>query len=174
MLKGERICLGPVLRNDAPVLFRWANDRGLALLNGPYAPRHQAGFDAWLAGAEADPTRALLTVRELSDMRLLGYAHVMNIHPVFRSAEIGMVIGEAADRGRGLGTEAMALVMSHCWRDLALERLSLFVYGDNARALGAWRRAGFVQEGVLRGAAFVDGRRVDVTVLGALKSASGD
>lgn len=60
--------------------------------------------------------------------------------------------------------------MDYCWRQLDLERLTLRIYGVNPAALQCYERAGFAVEGILRKAAYFDGQRVDVTVMGALRA----
>jgi RimJ/RimL family protein N-acetyltransferase len=83
---------------------------------------------------------------------------------------MGLTIGAAQDRGRGLGREAMRLGLTYCWDGLALERVTLRVYGDNPAAIRCYGHAGFAVEGIMRGAAFLAGRRVDVTIMGALRN----
>lgn len=52
---------------------------------------------------------------------------------------------------------------------LALERVTLRIHGDNPAAVRCYVAAGFTVEGVLRRAAFLNGRRVDVTLMGAVR-----
>ena len=56
--------------------------------------------------------------------------------------------------------------------DLGLERAQLVTTPDNAGSLAVARRAGFAQEGLLRGRDIEDGERIDVVVLGRLRSDS--
>jgi RimJ/RimL family protein N-acetyltransferase len=169
MIIGEKICLGPLLSADAPAVFNWLNSRPLVTLNGPYRPTDQMKFEGWYASLGNDPGRVMFAIRKQGDLRLLGYVQVINIQPVFRTAEIGILIANEADRGQGYGTEAVGLALDHCWRDLNLHRATLFIFGDNPRALAAYAKVGFVEEGRMREAAYVDGRHVDITVMGALR-----
>jgi RimJ/RimL family protein N-acetyltransferase len=71
--------------------------------------------------------------------------------------------------GRGLGTEATALVLRHAFTALRLHRVELSVYAFNPRAKRAYEKAGFRTEGVLRDALRLeDGQRVDAVVMAAL------
>lgn len=171
MLIGDRICLGPVLQGDAPLLFNWLNDVQLSRSNGPYRPTDQTKFDAWIAGLGSDPSRVVFTIRQKQGLRLIGYIQLTNIQPVHRTAELGILIGGAADRSQGYGQEAVSLAMDFCWRDLNLQRLTLFVVGDNPRAIRTYLKTGFVIEGILRRGAYVDGRHCDISVMGALRDA---
>jgi len=171
MLIGDKVCLGPLLRGDAPLLFNWLNHLDTARANGPYRPMDQARFDVWFDGLGADPTRVVFAIRNRGDLRLLGYLLISNIQPVARSADLGLLIGAPADRAQGFGQAAIRLAVDYCWDDLNLQRLALSVVGDNPRAIHAYRRAGFEVEGVLRRAAYSEGRFQDTTLMSLLRPA---
>ena len=169
MLIGEKVCLGPILTGDGPFLFSWMNNRGLAYGNGPYRPMSQLAFDEWFNGIAKDPRRVVFALRSRSDMKLLGYVQIINIDAPFRSAELGILIGEEAEQGRGFGQEAIALAIEFCWSDLNLQRLSLLVVGENARAGHVYEKVGFEVEGRMRRAAYANGQYVDIVVMGKLR-----
>lgn len=50
-----------------------------------------------------------------------------------------------------------------------LHRVNLHVFSTNAAAIHLYEKVGFVHEGVLRQAAHIDGRYVDVVVMGILR-----
>jgi RimJ/RimL family protein N-acetyltransferase len=56
------------------------------------------------------------------------------------------------------------------FEDLGLERAQLVTTPDNAGSLAVARRVGFAEEGLLRGRDIEDGERIDVVVLGRLRS----
>jgi putative acetyltransferase len=56
-----------------------------------------------------------------------------------------MVAAEA--RGRGVGTALLAACVAWAEQEPSLTKLGLAVFDDNQRALGLYRRFGFVQEG---------------------------
>ena len=103
------------------------------------------------------------------DLRLLGHVHISTVQPVLRSADIGLGIGLASDRGQGYGGEALAMAVSYCWRELNLQRVALTVLSHNPRAQQLYERLGFVVEGRLRRATYVDGQFHDIIVMGLLR-----
>lgn len=169
MLVGEHVILGPLVAADAQAMFAWLNDPAIARSNGEVRPTDGQGFTAWFNAVGKDRSRVYFAIRAKGEQRLLGYLTILDLHPFFRSAELGITIGAPADRGRGLGREAVRLAMGYCWCQLDLQRLTLRIYGDNPAAVRCYEKAGFVVEGVLRCAAYFDGERVDVTVMGALR-----
>ena len=78
-------------------------------------------------------------------------------------------LGEAEERGHGYGTEAVRLLLDFAFKDLNLHRVYLRVFVTNEAALRVYEKVGFVREGVLREAAYIDGKYVDVAVLGILR-----
>ena len=173
MLIGDSVCLGPVLAGDAPLLFNWCNTLALAHANGAYRPMDEARFSGWLTQFATDPARLLFALRDRADLRLMGYLQLTDIQAAARVAELGVLIGDPADQGRGFGQQAVALAAGFCWRELNLQRLTLRVIGDNPRAIAAYAKAGFAVEGVMRRAAYADGAHRDVTIMGLLRAGTG-
>lgn len=169
MLRGDKVALGPLMQGDAQTLYQWMNDPPIMAANGCWRPVDGMDFATWFQAIGKDPARVTLAIRPAGGSRLAGYLSIMAIHPVFRSAEMGITLA-AEDRGQGWGREAMALGLAYGWSALDLERVSLRVYGDNPAAIRCYRAAGFTVEGVMRSAAFLAGRRVDVTLMGALRA----
>jgi len=169
MYSGPRVFVGPLLPEDCGPMFQWTNDVDLAHMNGPYRPVDWINHSNWFSNIGKEPSKTVLAIRLLADRRLIGYVQIANIHAVFRSAEIGIAIGAEADRNQGYGAEALKLATHFCWQDLNLRRLALMIFGANERAVRAYAKVGFQHEGLLRQAAYVDGRYVDITVMGLLR-----
>jgi RimJ/RimL family protein N-acetyltransferase len=61
------------------------------------------------------------------------------------SARLGILLGDEALFGRGIGTEAVRLVLERARSSrLALRKVVLHVRRDNGRAIGCYERCGFV------------------------------
>ncbi len=58
---------------------------------------------------------------------------------------------------------------SYGFRQLNLAKISLRVLADDERAVGAYRKVGFVEEGRLRAHAWYDGARHDELVMAVLR-----
>jgi RimJ/RimL family protein N-acetyltransferase len=169
MLIGTQVCLGPLFQEDARLIFTWRNRVELMHLDGLYRPVSQVQFDEWFNGAGKDASRVVFSIRRQGDLELLGFLQINHIHPVYRSAEIGILIGEAVNRGKGYGQEALRLGVGFCWSELNLQRVSVAIVGANAQALHAYRKVGFEHEGVMRRAIYVAGKFEDLTFMGMLR-----
>ena len=168
MILGHKVALGPILPTDFALLFQWADDLDDARLNEPYRPPSWQRQEHYWLNAENDPSRVLFAIRSRPEAGFIGYVQIRDIHPVHRSATIGLRIGVVAERGRGRGREALALAVDYCWRQLNLTRLALSVFSDNAAALALYRTEGFREEGVMERALFIDGRWIDLVLMARL------
>ena len=72
--------------------------------------------------------------------------------------------------GRGLGTEAMRLILGHAFETVGLHRVWLEVYAFNPRARHVYEKVGFVHEGVQRQALHWEGAWVDCHLMAMLTS----
>jgi RimJ/RimL family protein N-acetyltransferase len=169
-LRKETVYLAPLGTEDLPILWRWINDRDLVLFNSPYRPVSEAQHGEWFERMSRASDAVTFGIRLIDGDRLIGTTQLTGIHPVHRSAELQIRIADPADRGRGLGTEAVTLLLDLAFRDLNLNRVGLHVFAANAAAVRAYEKCGFVREGLLRQAAHIDGQYVDVAVLGVLRS----
>jgi RimJ/RimL family protein N-acetyltransferase len=74
------------------------------------------------------------------------------------------------ERGHGLASRSLPVLACWLFERCRLERLELLTEPENTRMISAARRAGFIEEGVLRAYVRERGHRVDVAVLSVLPS----
>ena len=165
---GGGIALSPALPDDLGNLFLWLNDAKAALEDMPYRPVDCLVFREWLDQQAKQNGQVLFIIRTLQPSRAIGFVLFKNLNPVFRAAELGVRIGDESDRGKGHGSAALRLALDYAWNTLNLKRVWLTTLAGNARAIAAYARAGFEQEGVMRQAAFIGGRWMDVVMMAAL------
>ncbi len=170
---GERVRLRSMEREDVKKFYEWVNDpdvtRGLAL----YLPISMTDEERWFENAShRDPHEKPLAIeiRDGDGWKLIGNSGVFDIEWTNRSAEIGIMIGEKSLWNQGYGTEAVGLLLRHCFETLNLNRVFLKVYADNHRARRAYEKAGFVEEGRMREAVYKFGRYDDIILMSVLSS----
>lgn len=169
MLKPQRVKLTPLRADDLPAMFEWINDRELVLRNSGYRLVGEAQHRAWFESVQQRADTVIFAIRLAEDDRLIGSCQLHGISHVHRAAELQIRIGTPALRGKGHGTDAVRLLLDFAFRDLNLRRVYLHVFCDNAAAVRVYEKAGFVREGLLRGAAYVDGKYLDVLVMAILR-----
>lgn len=168
-LVGQRVYLRPMLREDTPLVLRWRSDPAVWRNLFSLLPPTPEGHLAWLERRQ-QPTDGLsmVVVVRASD-EPCGVASLEHIDARSRSAELGILIGEAAQRGQGYGHDACHTLLRFAFDELNLWRIYLRVLADNAPARRLYERLGFQVEGRARDAFFRDGRYHDVLHMGLLR-----
>lgn len=169
MHKSLHVALVPLTPAEVSVLFDWINDREQVLLNAPYKPVHAGQHQAWFEAIQQRNDAVIFGIRLTEAGRLIGSCQLQNIHPIHRSAELQIRLGAVAERGQGYGTEATRLLLDFAFKDLNLHRVYLHVLATNQIAVRMYEKVGFVREGVLREAAHIDGRYLDLIMMGILR-----
>ena len=96
------------------------------------------------------------TIYELSTLRPIGTASLMNVD--HRRSEFGIVIGEPECRNRGYGTETTSLVLDYAFTVVGLHNVMLSVFEFNRGAVRAYEKASFKEIGRRRQSYFAGGR----------------
>jgi len=164
------VSLEPIQQRDLESLFVWLNDARAATLDLPHRPLDCIAFRDWLDRLPRETSQILFAIRKGGRPEMIGFVLFKNFQSVYRTAELGVRIGAERERGKGYGTRAVRLALEYAWKVLNLHRVSLQVLAHNERAIASYIRAGFVAEGLLREAAFIDGQWRNVVVMGALGS----
>jgi RimJ/RimL family protein N-acetyltransferase len=172
-LHGQYVRLTPILDEDRERLFAWINEREEVVLNSAYSPVHERDHASWFESIRHRPDAVIFAIRTAETGELIGSCQLRDIDPRHATAELQIRIGASEARDRGYGTEAVRMLLAHAFRDLNLQRVQLHVFADNPRAIRAYEKAGMRREGLLRSAAYVDGRRRDLVVMAILREDAG-
>jgi len=154
---------------DLPRLYEYRNDpdttRDLVGFSVHYS---RAALAAWLESHARRTDEALWAIAARDDDRCLGHVGLYQIDHRIRKASFGILIGDPAARGKGLGTAITRAVVDYGFAELNLHRIELDVLATNARAIHLYERLGFQREGVLRHAQFRGGAYVDLVLMAVL------
>ena len=173
MIYGERVRLRAIEHDDVKYYYAWVNDPDVTRNLSLYLPMSNRDEEHWFERVtQGDPNERPLAieVRDGDGWKLIGNCGVFSIEWVNSSAELGIMIGDKSCWNKGYGTEVMNLLLRHCFETLNLNRVFLRVYADNPRAIRAYRKAGFVEEGRMREAVFKHGKYDDVILMSVLRS----
>jgi RimJ/RimL family protein N-acetyltransferase len=177
VIRGERINLRGVEREDAPLLYRWLNDPDTMRFWG--APGStvslaevQRRIEEWLAGEGTEGRPSCLMVETL-DGETIGHVVFAEYRPDARSIALSLMIGDAAHRGRGLGKDLLETSLTLCFEEWNLHRVWLRSEASNARAHRLYAGCGFTHEATLRDATFFNGRYEDVFIFAKLRDEAG-
>lgn len=161
-VEGEKIALGPLRRDLIPLYHAWISNphTNRFLLAGNSAMTLDEEI-AWYDSVIKRGNLAMYTIYELPTYRPIGNVDLHGIDLANRSAELGIMIGEAHARGRGMGTEAVRLMCDIGFHMLGLNSIHLLTFGWNMAGQKAYVKAGFKEIGRRREARWFDGRYWD-------------
>ena len=174
-LVGELVTLRPIHGDDADAIDRLIReDQEIARLTGSvHSSTEEAQdmsieemrdiYDGWSRAKD----RLVLGVIDNASGDLVGEVVLNDWDEGNRSCAFRTLIGKVG-RGRGLGTEATALVVQHGLGSMGLHRITLEVYDFNPRARHVYEKVGFVHEGTGRDALLFDGQWIDVHYMAIL------
>src|SRR3712207_6736211 len=159
MLRGEKVKLRAVSRDDLPRLLDFYNDVEVELAGGGDPPRPTT----------LEPPRDKTDFAIEADGNLISHRSLFNIDETARHCELGISIGDKDYWGRGYGRGAVSLLLDYAFRLRNLRRVWLEVHASNERAIRAYSSCGFVEEGRMREHIWLDGRYLDNGLMGILR-----
>jgi RimJ/RimL family protein N-acetyltransferase len=147
-IAGDNVALGPMRRDLIPIYHAWITNLETTqyLSEAGAAPSLDEEI-AWFEGLARNPATRNFTVYALPAYQPIGTINLHAINHRHRKANMGIMIGEPDMRGRGLGTEAVELVVDYAFHALDLHSVWLTTYEFNDRARNAYLRAGFKEVG---------------------------
>jgi RimJ/RimL family protein N-acetyltransferase len=103
-----------------------------------------------------------------------GQRHVGNInlhgyHPIHRFISLGIMIGEASARGRGIGKETCSLVIQHAFDHLNIHKVIAGTVVENVGMTKVFTQLGFTIEGTFVQHYYLEGRYHDTYRFGLLR-----
>jgi RimJ/RimL family protein N-acetyltransferase len=172
VLKGERVTLRAIEREDLPLLWAHNNDLDVELAGGGDPPmpqslaRLQAEFDQNAAKGGRDGATFGIEVGG----KLIGGCGLFGFSETDRTAELGIGIGDKAYWNQGYGREAVGMLLEYAFRLRNWRRVWLRVWGHNERAIRSYHACGFVEEGRLRDHVWSAGAYYDLVLMGILRA----
>lgn len=166
MYEGRLVRLRAFERDDLDANHAFVNDyetvRGM--LSGIPFPSSLSDEQRWLEQQTSYTRGEYQFAIEDGGGDLVGRCGVIRLDWKNRVAEVAIMLGTPY-RGRGYGTEAMALLTAFCFREMNLHKVKVSVFDFNAAAIRCYEKCGFVREGVLREEIFRDGAYRDVVLM---------
>jgi RimJ/RimL family protein N-acetyltransferase len=171
LLRGERVLLRPATEDDLEVLAEWYVDpefttlqSGTYQITSPGDTREQMA--KWFSNKDVRGGGNFV-IELIESGEVVGGVNLFGGALPQRAATAAIQVG-GASVGKGIGTEALRLLLDFGFREIGLNRIQLEVFAYNARAIRAYEKAGFVVEGRRRQIAFHDGRFYDDLLMAVL------
>ena len=154
MLKGQRVTLRAMTRDDLDLLCQFNNDLEVELAGGGDPPlpqslaRLQAEYEQQISKGGRDGTSFAIE----ADDKFIGSCALFQFDPVARTCALGITIGDKAYWGRGYGRDAVNLLLEYAFVFQNVRRVYLTVNGNNERAIRAYQGVWICRGGAAAGA----------------------
>jgi RimJ/RimL family protein N-acetyltransferase len=168
ILRGEQVWLRPIEPADMEATS--LEEADLA---------HYAGFKRSFSRAEGErclkkmashPDENIqFTVCLLGQDESIGGVGLRVVDRVNGSAEVSIFISKPSEWSKGLGTDAMRVMLDFAFGEMRLERVWLRVFDYNARAARSYEKAGFAREVLLRHDRFHRGKHHDTDLMAIVR-----
>jgi RimJ/RimL family protein N-acetyltransferase len=171
MLEGKHVRIRAIEREDLPRLHELFDD-DLELIaraeDAPPRPVSLAELEQRFDERLEEPDRSVMRFAIEREDELIGDCQLHFIDHYRGTCHLGIVIGREY-WGKGFGQDAVRVLVDFAFRDLNMRKVGLEVLADDERAIGAYRKVGFVEEGRLRAHSWFEGAFHDALVMGILR-----
>ena len=168
LMKSERLYLREVRVSDVnEKYYCWMNDPEINhYLETRFATQSLESIAEFVKKTDADPDVHFMAICDLAGGEHIGNIKLGPINWHHRRADVGLLIGEKNYWGKGLATEAIAMVTAYAFKNLGLNKLKAGCYTANEASTRAFEKCGWTREGLLKGEVMLDGKPHDCILLG--------
>ncbi len=146
ILRGKRVTLRPYLLSDSPTFYQWFKDKEVIRYLGAPPPKSLKDEEKFVRKNQRRKNGNTFAVLNETG-KLIGSAGIGFEEGV---ATLGVLIGEKSEWNKGYGTEIIQTLTEYGFSHKKIHRVQLRVTKENAPAVRAYEKAGFVKEGVER------------------------
>ncbi|KPL08481.1 hypothetical protein AMJ86_00475 [bacterium SM23_57] len=150
MYKGKQVTLRAVEQDDIPEILHHFNDlevRRFLHMITPVSTEEEEKWIQEITRQRKAGTNFLFAIELQKPKQFLGVCGLNSVDWIHRSAELGIAISNKKYWGKGLGTEAIHLLVQFGFNNLNLHRIYLTVFEDNLRAQRVYEKVGFTKTG---------------------------
>ena len=170
-LKGKKILLSPVSKNDIALFHSWISDLEVTKTTLSSAKIFTLEDERdWFADIGRSADDKVLAIVVKNNAKVIGTIGLHKIDSTDRRASLGIMIGDKRYWGKGYGKEAVVLMLDFAFTALNLHSVHLGVFAFNHRAVRAYKTVGFKEYGRQREAHFWGGVYYDIIQMDILES----
>jgi ribosomal-protein-alanine N-acetyltransferase len=170
-IQGERIYLREVRPSDVNEnYYRWMNDPEVTqYLESRFYPNSMERLGDYVTSKLGDRDNVFLAIILKDDDQHIGNIKLGPIDWIHRFADVGIIIGDKSNWGKGYATEAIRLVVNYAFKKLNLHKVTAGCYANNSGAVKAFEKADFQLEGHRKKHFFCNDQYVDWILLGIVR-----
>lgn len=170
VIEGRNIFLRPIQQSDSsgPYL-NWLNDPVInQYLESRFVSWTTEMLSSYIANLVNNNSEFLFAICTTESKKHIGNIKLGPVNWNHRFADVGIIIGDKGQWGKGRASEAIKTICGYGFDELKLNKITAGCYGDNQGSVKAFIRVGFQQEGILRKKFFSSAGFQDHILLGIL------
>ena len=168
-LKGDKIYLRPMDKDDMIYIRKWANDPEIRGIIGEVSSMSSFEGDEYFEKVQNDRSREWFMAVLQDKDRVIGECGFLRKFYPWRTTDVSLIIGEKDVWGKGYGKEIIFLLLNYAFGYLNFHRVAIGVVGFNKRALKFWEKAGFKKEGIQRDGYYYNHKYYDFIMMSILE-----
>ena len=150
-LTGHSIYLRALEPEDLDFIYKLENNEAIWEVSNTQTPYSRFLIRQYLENAhqdiyEAKQLRLAICKKGLFDA--IGLIDIFDFDPVNQRAGVGIIISDESERGKGVGSEALDLLIHYAFRQLQLHQLYANIDEENIASVTLFTNFGFVLAGV--------------------------
>ena len=171
LLSGLKVRLTGISDSDLGVIEGWFNDVQFLRLYDivPAVPKQQREVKRLLDSFIDSTEKYIFAVRIRESDEIIGIIGFDEIIWSNSVATLFIGIGDNRNTDRGLGKEALQLLLDFGFNELNFYRIQLFVISYNVVAIHLYESQGFIKEGIFRKFILREGKRYDLFLYSILR-----
>ena len=164
---GKQVYLRPITDSDEDTanIIRWRNSDAVRPYFIYQKPFTEEGHKQWLKNEIFSGKGFQFIVHKVEDDKPIGCTYLRDYNVNVRKAEYGVFIGEAEEKGKGIGKEVLTLTLQFVFDELKLHKVYARAFADNMPSEQSFLKCGFEQEAYLKDEEFVNGEYRDIVFL---------
>lgn len=150
-LKGKNIYLRALEPEDLEFVYAIENDESIWHVSNTQTPYSKFLIHQYLENAHQDIYEAKqlrLAICNNSTSEAIGLIDLFEFDPKNNRAGVGVVIQNSTDRTKGIGSEALSLIIEYAFTQLQLHQLFANIGTENEISIGLFSKFGFQKIGV--------------------------
>lgn len=162
-LKGKKVYLRALEPEDLDFVHEVENTEEFWEISATQAPYSRYMIKKYLQNSHRD-------IYEVKQLRLVicdyedkpvGLIDIFDLEPKDRRAAIGILIADPTERGKGYGSESLALITKYAFTHLALHQVYANITAENESSKKLFENQGFKEVGVKKEWTLVKGKFKD-------------
>lgn len=153
--------------------IQWVNDsETVRNLNDIFIYPHTVNMTEWYLNSILEDklvNEKHFVIADVEKSEYMGQIGLVNIDWRSRVADLGIVIAKKDYRQKGLGQEAIKLLLDFAFNKMNLNRIELYVRDFNVLGYNCYLKCGFKEEGRKRKNYYIDGEYRDSIIMGILR-----